>query len=91
MKRKTLAELSPEEKAFIDEGKPKRALEPVAKEGPAAPAQVPTILVAYRWPEPLVKQLMEECHRRKMAGIRPYTQREVTAEALREYLAKQVK
>ena len=90
MKRKTLAELPPEEKAFIEEGKPKR-IEPVAQEGPATPAQVPSILVAFRWPEPLVKQLMEECHRRKMAGIRPCTQREVTAEALREYLAKQAK
>jgi hypothetical protein len=86
MQRRSLRDLKPEERAILEEGKPKPTEVPVAKEVPAAPAKVPTILVAYRWPEPLVKQLMEECHRRKMAGIKPWTQRELTAQVLQDFL-----
>jgi hypothetical protein len=85
MQRRSLRDLKPEERAILEEGKPKPIV-PAAKEGPAAPAKVPTILVAYRWPEPLVKRLMEECHRRKMAGIKPHTQRELTAQVVQDFL-----
>jgi hypothetical protein len=51
-----------------------------------APAKVPAALVVFRWPEPLVKALLEACRRRKMAGTKPFTQRELTVQAMQEWL-----
>lgn len=47
------------------------------------------VTVAFRWPVSLAQQVKDECHRRKMAGIKPYTLNEVTAWAMEEYLESQ--
>jgi hypothetical protein len=91
MKRKSLADLPPEEREFIDGGKPKpepHAAAPELPDAEAVLAEVPRITQSFRLPQPLVHELIRVSTDRKLARKKPWAQQDIIAEALQEWLRK---
>src|SRR6266481_1932328 len=70
--------------------------EQVAERKPAArrrekPPELPTVLIAqtYRWPTDLVKDLTRVAVERKLSRTAPWSQQDIVAEAVREWISKQ--
>jgi len=85
MKRKSLAEsLSSEAQDFIDAGtpRPSKSTEDVA--------HLVLVSQTYRLPQSLVTALIRASADRKIARRKPWSQQEIVAQALQEWLDKNV-
>jgi hypothetical protein len=78
--------ISPEARGLIEEEASKAR--PAPPEPKEEPQEEPTVTVAFRWPQSLAQGLLDYCHERKRSRRRPWTHQEISAEAMREYLAK---
>ena len=91
MKRRALSDLPihkrEEAEAFIDEGKPKPQQPDRAKEAPAAEADI-LITQTYRLPQRIVRKLLLASTERKLDRKKPWSQQDIVAEALQEWLNK---
>jgi hypothetical protein len=91
MKRKSLADLPPEEREFIDGGKRKpepHAAAPELPDAESALTETPRITQTYRLPQGLVHDLIRASTDRKLARKKPWAQQDIVAEAVREWLNK---
>ena len=91
MKRRALSDLPihkrEEAEAFIDEGKPKPQQPEPPKEAP--PAEADTLITqTYRLPQRVVRRLLLASTERKLDRKKPWSQQDIVAEAIQEWLDK---
>jgi hypothetical protein len=91
MKRRALSDLPihkrEEAEAFIDEGKPKPQQPDRPKEEP--PPEADTLVTqTYRLPQRIVRKLLLASTERKLDRKKPWSQQDIVAEAIQEWLDK---
>jgi hypothetical protein len=87
-RRKMSETITPSEEAFLAEGRPQTSRHGNKHESLQTSLEEGLITVTFRLPPSLVKQLQRTATERKLARQRPYSQQEIVAEAIREWIGK---
>lgn len=101
-KKRSLAQaldnLSPQERAFLEAATPQAIAPPLVMESPvpaplaplpSAEAPEQLVTVTFRLPSKLVSSLLRSSADRKIRRVKPWTQQEIIASALQQWLDSQ--